>query len=246
LAHTIRKSRTYLHAHLDDKLTDHHYEIANARIRLRLDRTPVAYIIGHKEFYRRTFRVSPATLIPRPESEEMITLLKEYAAERISVLQMPALKLVDVGTGSGCLGITAKLELPELDVTLVDTSRYALGIAQANAVVLDATVLLTQGSLLTSYPYHADYILANLPYVSESWERSPELDYEPIEALFAAHDGLDLIFKLIEQTPASLTANGYLLLEADMRQHSAIITYAKDHGLSLCDVRGLIISFVKT
>jgi release factor glutamine methyltransferase len=246
LAHTLRKSRTYLHSHLDDLLTHHHFEIANARIHLRLDRTPVAYIIGHKEFYGRNFKVSPATLIPRPESEDMITLLKEYSAENISVLQMPSLKLIDVGTGSGCLGISAKLELPELDVTLSDTSRHALSVAEANAASLGADVTLTIGNLLSSYPLEADYILANLPYVDESWERSPETNYEPAEALFAPHDGLALIFKLIDQALTKLSNNGCLLLEADTRQHVAITSYAKDHGFSLRDIRGLIITFAKS
>ena len=245
LAHTVRKSRTYLHAHLDDRLTHHQHEIADARLELRRDRTPVAYIIGHKEFYGRRFRVSPATLIPRPESEDIITLLKELASQAIPLLQTPAPHLVDVGTGTGCLGITAKLELPELDVTLLDTSRYALNVAQSNAKSLEADVTVTRSDLLTSYPLTAEYILANLPYVDPEWERSPETNHEPAEALFAEDGGLSLINKLLAQVPAKIHDQGFLVLEADPRQHQAIITSAKNHGLGLHEIRGFIVCLQK-
>ena len=82
LAHTLRKGRTYLHAHSDESLTDRELEVAEARLQLRLDRTPIAYIIGHKEFYGRQFRVTPATLIPRPESEAIIDILKDVLAQQ--------------------------------------------------------------------------------------------------------------------------------------------------------------------
>lgn len=243
LAHTLRKSRTYLHAHLDERLTPHQHEIAAARLDLRHDRTPVAYIIGHKEFYRRRFRLTPATLIPRPESEDMITLLREITATRPHILDAPAEHLVDVGTGSGCLGITAKLELPNLDVTLLDISRHALNVAEINAELLGAKVTIAQSDLLSSYPLTAHYILANLPYVSPEWERSPETTHEPAIALFADNGGLALIDKLLVQVPPKLRSDGYLFLEADPRQHEAIKATAKNHGLSVYKTRGFILCF---
>ena len=106
LTHTIGKSRTYVHAHDDVSLTEREREIADARLQLRVNRTPLAYIIGHKEFYGHMFKVTPATLIPRPESEAMIELLIDD--ERQTQLPLNATRrLVDVGTGSGCLGISA-------------------------------------------------------------------------------------------------------------------------------------------
>lgn len=245
LAHTVRKSRTYLHAHLDEYLSYRQYEIANARMELRLDRTPIAYIIGHKEFYGRRFRVTPATLIPRPESEDMITILKELATQTIPLLQTPSPRLVDVGTGSGCLGITAKLELPELDVTLTDISHHALKVAETNAVQLSTNVTITTSNLLANYPFTADYILANLPYVAIEWERSPETNYEPAEALFANDEGLSLINKLLVEAPTVLNAGGILLLEADTSQHDRIIKTAKNYGFRLQEVRGFIICLKK-
>lgn len=245
LAHTLRKNRTYLHAHGDELLDDRTREIANARLDLRHDRTPVAYIIGHKEFYGRPFRVSPATLIPRPDSEMIITLLKELLPTAISLIHETPKQLVDIGTGTGCLGITAKLEFPELSVTLLDTSRYALVVAKKNAKELHADVSLQHSDLLDAYAFTPDIIIANLPYVDKSWDRSPETNYEPAEALFANDGGLSLIKRLIEQADSRMGSNGLVLLEADPRQHLEIISYAKKHGFALREHRDFIVVLEK-
>lgn len=245
LAHTLRKPRTWLHGHGDDELTSRQKEIANARLDLRIDRVPVAYIIGHKEFYGRSFKVTTATLIPRPESETLIELLEEAVPKNARLIAEAPLRLVDVGTGSGCLGITAKLEHPELDVALVDTSRHALNIAEDNATLLKADVELIQSDLLASYPFTADIIVANLPYVNPEWERSPETDHEPALALFAAHNGLALIFELLVQTKAKLARGGKLILEADPEQHPAIIKEAATYGLVLHEQRDYGLLFDK-
>lgn len=218
LAHTVRKNRTWLHAHHDERLTERQLEIAHARLQLRLDRTPLAYIIGHREFYGRLFKVTPSVLIPRPESEAIITCLRQYEPHTG--------RLVDVGTGSGCLGITAKLEIPALDVTLTDNSRHALAVARENATRLHAHVDIIQSDLLSATFGTFDGIIANLPYVDASWERSPETNCEPSEALFANNNGLALINKLIIQTGTALNNSGWLYLEADPRQHTAIIARA--------------------
>ncbi len=238
LAHTLHKSRTYLHAHGDDTLDPHRLEIANARLDLRKDRVPVAYIIGHKEFYGRSFKVTPSVLIPRPDSEALIECLKKHWGEKPG-------RLVDVGTGSGCLGITAKLELP-LDVTLCDTSNHALTIAEDNARSLGATVTIQRSDLLTNITGTFDIILANLPYVDTSWERSPETNHEPALALFAENGGLALIYQLIDQTGLYLKKAGLLLLEADPTQHAAIIAHAKNRRLSIIETSGYCLAFTKS
>lgn len=245
LAHTLKKSRTYLHAHGEEEISPRQREIADARLALRLDRTPIAYIIGHKEFYGRLFKVTPATLIPRPDSEAIIELLDDLLPKTTPLLPR-TLRLVDVGTGSGCLGITAKLEHPELDVALLDISRHALNVAAQNAKYLEAEVTLTQSNLLASYPFTADIIVANLPYVDPEWERSPETDYEPALALFAENHGLALIYTLIEQSMRRCANSGYLLLEADPRQHDDIIRYAKTHGFAHRATRGFIVCLQKS
>jgi release factor glutamine methyltransferase len=231
LSHTLRKNRTWLHSHHDDVLSDRHKEIAHARLDLRLDRVPVAYIIGHKEFYGRQFKVTTATLIPRPETEDLIALIAEAVPKNQPLLNEAPLRLVDIGTGSGILGITAKLEHPELDVMLVDISRHALNVAEANAALLQADVTTRVSDLLGAYPFNADIIVANLPYVDPEWERSPETDHEPATALFARNNGLALIFDLLPQTKQKLARGGSLILEADPEQHAAIIKEAASYGL---------------
>jgi release factor glutamine methyltransferase len=244
LSHTLRKPRTYVHAHLDESLSLRDQEIANSRLELRLDHVPIAYIIGHKEFYGRPFTVTPATLIPRPESEAIIDTLKDLFPNTMA-LPGHTKRLVDVGTGSGCLGITAKLELPELDVTLTDISRHTLPIAEKNAAALHAEVRVIKSDLLKEYPLSPDVIIANLPYVDESWERSLETAYEPSLALFAANNGRHLIEKLIDQTNERLGPDGLLLLEADPSQHDALIAHARKSQLHLIRTNGYCLAFEK-
>jgi len=225
LANTLRKNRTYLHAHLDEEIDPRRFDIANARLDLRLDRVPIAYILGYKEFYGRRFTVSPSVLIPRPESEDLISLFLELTASEIAEKV-----LIDVGTGSGCLGITAKLERSNLSVILSDISKPALNIAEKNANALNADVHIQQQSLLNGQLRPVDYIFANLPYVDKSWDVSPELKYEPGIALFAEDEGLKLILQLISQAPRCLTPEGLLFIEADPQQHNRIINEAVKNG----------------
>lgn len=225
LANTLRKNRTYLHAHLDEEIDPRRFDIANARLDLRLDRVPIAYILGYKEFYGRRFTVSPSVLIPRPESEDLISLFLELTASEIAEKV-----LIDVGTGSGCLGITAKLERSNLSVILSDISKPALNIAEKNANALNADVHIQQQSLLNGQLKPVDYIFANLPYVDKNWDVSPELQYEPDIALFAEDEGLKLILHLISQAPKCLTPDGLLFIEADPQQHNRIIDEATKKG----------------
>lgn len=227
LAHTISHPRTYLHAHADEVLDARHEEIANARIDLRLDHVPIAYVIGHKEFYGNRFDVTTATLVPRPESEQILELLGEWMPNSQALSDVAERKLVDIGTGTGCLGISAKLSHPELSVTLIDTSRPALEVAKRNARKLDADVEAMQSNLLDAYPYSPDIVLANLPYVDETWQRSEETEFEPAEALFAGHNGLSIIEDCFSQLSSRMRTGGVAIFEADPRQWDAILVTAK-------------------
>ena len=244
LAHTIREPRTHLHAHGDQELSYRQQDIADARLQLRLERTPVAYIVGHKEFYGRRFKTTPAALIPRPESEAMIELLAGIMPKTLPLVK-ESKRLVDVGTGTGCLGITAKLEWPELDVTLIDTSTQALSLAKQNATLLHADVRTLQNDLLRAYGSPVDIILANLPYVDRAWDVSPETHAEPDLALYASDDGLALIRQLVNQAEQLLTPGGTIILESDERQQAAIIQLASKHGLHHQATRGLATQFIK-
>ena len=248
LAHALGVNRTWLIAHANDNIDDAHaLENANKLLAKRLQRVPIAYLTNHKEFYGRSFFVDESVLIPRPESEMMIDLLKEIYGEgsRKKEEGRNSIRLIDVGTGSGCLGITAKLELPALDVTLCDISDEALAIAHKNATTLKADVAIAKSDLLSSFiilPSSFDVILANLPYVDANWERSPETDHEPSLALFADDNGLDLIKKCIQQAQRSLQKDGYLILEADPCQHDEIIRCSKQFGFEVVRVQDYIVA----
>jgi len=242
LAYALGKNRTYLHTHDDDVIDVKTATIANKHLTQRLNRVPIAYIVGYKEFHGRQFYVTKDTLIPRPESEAIIDLLKKILSP--TTYHLPPTKLLDVGTGSGCLGITAKLEFPALDVTLTDISTDALKVATLNAKELLADVATLQSDLLQNYAIKSDIIIANLPYVDQTWERSPETDHEPALALFADNHGQSIIEKLIVQANNSLTPGGYMIIEADPTQHSSIIDYAKKQSFDPIDQLGYVIAFI--
>ncbi|NCQ54329.1 protein-(glutamine-N5) methyltransferase, release factor-specific [Candidatus Saccharibacteria bacterium CG11_big_fil_rev_8_21_14_0_20_41_19] len=231
LAHAIAKDRTYLHAHPEQIIDAVQIKKANEMLEQRLNRVPIAYIIGDKEFYGRQFITTPSVLIPRPESETIIDLLKEILLP--ITYYLPPTKLIDIGTGSGNLGITAKLEFPNLDVTLTDVSGDALKIAAKNSIELSVDVKILQSDLLENYSEQVDIIIANLPYVDKVWERSTETNYEPDLALFANNHGLSLIERLIAQSEKTLVPGGYIILESDPIQHKTLIDFANKKGLSL-------------
>ena len=226
LCHATAQQRTWLHAHSDEPLAPHVLAAANAMLTRRTQREPLAYVVGYKEFYGREFTVTPDVLIPRPESETMLELLLAAG--------LPAAPhIIDVGTGSGVLGITAALELPGSQVTLLDISPAARAVAAANARRHGAQVRMLHSDLLADYPLElppADAILANLPYVDESWpDTSPELAYEP----------------RLHEAAAVLQPGGILLLEADARQHSTIRAYAQRTGWQPGPIQGLIIPLTR-
>jgi len=240
LAKVLNKDRTYLHAHSDDILDIDDIKLANKLLISRISRVPIAYINGHKEFYGRDFIVTPSTLIPRPESEDIITILKQLP---LANCHSSSIKLIDIGTGSGCLGITIKLEFPIFDVTLSDISESALKVAKLNAKNLIADVSIAHSDLLSNYQSRPNIIVANLPYVDKTWDRSPETDHEPTLALFADDQGLSIIKKLITQATDKLEYDGYLIIEADPEQHNQLTEYAKNKSFNMIAHRGYILVF---
>jgi len=219
------------------------YQILRANLLLgkRKKRLPVAYIIHEKDFFGRKFIVNKHTLIPRPESEDIIELLKKYVSHQ----QNSSLNLVDIGTGSGCLGITAKLEFPEIEVVLSDISSSALKIASKNAKNLSADVKIIKSNLLKAIGTKPNIIIANLPYVDESWEISPETKYEPSRALFADNNGKDLTQKMIVQASKIQQKNDIIIFESDPSQHKDLIIFAQKIGYKNKEINGYAVLLVK-
>ena len=208
---------------------------------------PKAYKDGFKEFYGRDFLVSPDVLIPRPETEALIEIVLSLAGKQY----MPGVavpervlperpKILDVGTGSGCIAVTLRLELPEAEITACDISIEALEIARKNAEKFDARVNFLESDLLNNIVGRYDVIVANLPYVDKSWPWISGIEYEPDVALYAENKGLDIINKLLEQV---VGRTKYLVVEADPVQHEEIIKKAESLNIRHLKTRGYQLLF---
>lgn len=220
----------------------------------RMKKTPLAYVLGYKEFYGRKFKVNPNVLIPRPETEQIITSVLGI----IDVEKKNDVSILDVGTGSGCIPITLKLELNAegvmSDISGVDVSVPALDTAQENADDMIADVKFFRSDLMKAIDKLPDIITANLPYVDMSWDWvSPEIKYEPALALYAEDGGLIYIKRLVdeisemrkkelEEATVSDVPSKFLILEADTSQHDIIIEYVRNHGFELLSKDRFIIT----
>lgn len=220
--------KAWILAHDDYSLSPDQIASLRSKVGRRSNREPLAYIRGKQEFYGHDFTVTPDVLIPRPETEKLIELLLD--------LQLPDdANVIDVGTGSGAIAISAKLAQPALNVYATDISSAARGVASKNATQLGADVTFSQSNLLSNPPEESfDCVISNLPYVDPAWNCSPETSYEPDLALFAGDNGLELIKKLIRQAYSLLPQTGRkgcLILEADPRQLDAICNFATSFAL---------------
>lgn len=191
---------------------------------------PVAYLLGVREFYGREFQVGPAVLIPRPETELIVDLVRACAGESTA----PA--ILDLGTGSGALAVTLALELPGAQVTAVDVSPAALIVARANAAALGATVTFIESdwfaALKGAGPF--DVIVSNPPYVAEDDPHLAEGDvrFEPVTALASGPAGLDDIQRIVAEAPTFLVPGGWLLLEHGYDQAAAVRALMTAQGFS--------------
>lgn len=200
-------------------------------------------------FYGRDFVITPDVLIPRPETEMMVDAVLNLVGKSYLPGVRPGkavlphdLTIVDVGTGSGCIAISLKLELPEAKILATDISSQALAIAKDNANKLGAEIDFRQADLLTDVDIEADLVVANLPYVDKEWDwlDLEALSQEPELALYADDHGTELIKKLIKQVAER--GIRHLILEADPCQHSDIVKYAERHGLRLRETRGFVLN----
>lgn len=231
--------------------------LSSSEIQARIDSTgePLAYVEGFAYFYGRRFIVTPDVLIPRPETENIINLALAHCLARNFAncddesdscrVQVDSMQVLDLCTGSGCVGITLKLENPQLDVTCSDISEQALEVARQNAEQLQAVVKFTTSDLFSNLPGRYDLIVTNPPYVDKDWPwlDQKSLDHEPSLALYAEEHGLQLIKKILESAPDHLKTNGLLLLECDPSQHQAVINYAATQSLTHITTRGFILAF---
>lgn len=217
--------RTTLFAHPEWELGPTQGRRYAEAVRRRAEGTPLPYITGHIEFFGLGFAVTPAVLIPRPETE----LLVEQAMDWLQ--KHPSRWIADIGTGSGCIAVTLAVMRRALHITAVDISAAALAVAQTNAQHHDVASQVTciQADLLAPFSGPLDLILSNPPYVADSeWERLPDsVRREPRSALLAGPQGLDLIRRLLNQARHRLAPGGCMLVEIGEEQENAVQALAR-------------------
>ena len=235
ISHLIKKPKEFIIAHDDKLLKRSQYRKIEKLFLKRHRGVPLAQLTGQKEFYSRSFKVNNKVLIPRPETETII--------EEVKKLTNKHTKIIDVGTGSGCIAITLKLEQPHLDVTASDINNKALAVAKKNATLLKTSIKFSKSDLLNKIPKYTTYdiIIANLPYVSKDWQTGPEIKFEPDSALFSKDNGLDTTKRLIRQANKHLEPGGFLVLELDPCQHEGIIVFAKKFNFSKYKINDYIL-----
>jgi release factor glutamine methyltransferase len=226
LLHVLEIERATLLAYPTRLLTEQQLIVYEAAIARRLNHEPIQYITGQQEFYGLQLKVTPATLIPRPETEHLV----EAVLERLS--RDEPLHILDIGTGTGAIALALALHLPQARITAIDLSGEAIEVARHNAAAYHLTgrVDFLLSDLLTALPQidqtaAFDAIVSNPPYIPDGdrAELHPQVrDYEPAQALFAGILGLDIYRRLIPEAHAALKPGGLLALEIGHGQKEAI------------------------
>jgi release factor glutamine methyltransferase len=219
LRHFTGMSRAQLFANVRDDLPEEQWEVFEKAVHEHVKGTPVQYIIGSEEFYGRKFIVNEEVLIPRPETEELVY-------ETLKRINKRELKVVDIGTGSGAIAISLKLEQPSLTVYASDIAEESLKVARENADLLGAEVEFVQGDLLQPFRgQRFDVVISNPPYIPVSdIETMSEVvtEHEPHRALFAGEDGLDFYRRFMVELPEVIAPGALVGFEIGAGQGEAV------------------------
>lgn len=234
LAQALECQRIELYAAFDTVPPEPARAAFRELVRRRAEGMPVAYLVGRREFYSLSFRVTPDVLIPRPETELVVVTLLEFARKRTD--NRP-IAICDVGTGSGIIAVAAAKHLPGARVTAVDVSPAALEVARANAAEhgVEAQIELVESDLFAAVPPERrfDFVASNPPYVRESEVASLARDvreFEPRGALVAGERGTEVIESLIPQAAERLNPGGHLLVEINPPLHEAVLALVEADG----------------
>lgn len=218
----LQMERAQLLAELRMPLSDHDRHRFEQAIMEHIAGRPIQHIIGYEEFYGRKFIVNEHVLIPRPETEELVEAISSRLKTRLNT----PLRLADIGTGSGAIAITMKLEFPELAVAASDISNEALVTAKRNASLLDASIEFFHGDLLEPFLKAGekwDIILSNPPYIPDGENVSDVVkNYEPHRALFGGIDGLDFYRRLASDLPKIVNERALIGFEIGAGQGHAV------------------------
>jgi len=237
LCHVLKCNRTQLYLGGNAALKDRHWSECDSIIERRRTRYPLQYILGESWFYGARFRVTPAVMVPPPETEILCELALGFVRER----QLSRPHILDVGTGSGVIAVTMARELDSCNVVAVDISTNALEVARANSVDLgvSACIEFRESDMLSAIKKHEvfDLILSNPPYIAEPdyADLPAEVKADPKLALLSGPEGLDSIIKLLEAAPDHLAKRGRLMFEVgfDQAERVADLTAQDDRYQSI-------------
>ncbi|HEY2597378.1 MAG TPA: peptide chain release factor N(5)-glutamine methyltransferase [Candidatus Dormibacteraeota bacterium] len=212
LAGALGLRRLDLYLQFDRALTESELSVFRAQVARRAHGEPVAYVVGHKEFMALDFEVTPAVLVPNPDTELLVQLVVARAREAGRPL-----RVADVGTGSGCIAIATAHYSPDVEVWASDISGEALEVAARNVAKssLEPRVHLARGDLMEPLPGAFDLVCANLPYLAAGIPLPAAVLAQPSVALYAEGGGAHLVIRLLEEAPARLSPGGRVLLEVD-------------------------------
>ena len=212
LAHSLGLRRLDLYLKFDRLLSEPEVGRFRELVAKRAKGEPVAYLVGHKEFMGLDFMVTPAVLIPNPDTEVLVQRAVELAREAGRPF-----RVADVGTGSGCIAVAIAHYAPSVEVVASDITQDALDVAAHNVAAhrLGDRVQLVCGDLMTPLPGTFDLVCANLPYVAEGSRLAPEVVAQPARALYAEARGSALVTRLLEEVPVRLNPGGHVLAELD-------------------------------
>ncbi len=222
LAHVLGQSKEFLYANPKKKLSSFQVIKLSSLVKRRLKGEPVAYLVGYKDFYGLRFKVTKNTLIPRPETEELVELVKNQIL-KIKNKNLKPIRILDIGTGSGCImvslakGLSAKGQEKTSTFFATDVSKKALKVAKENAKANGVNVKLIHSDILENVRMDFDVLVANLPYLSKEW-KTKSIKHEPKLALFTKEKGLFLIHELLEQIANKKIPPKFVFLEFDPRQ----------------------------
>ena len=219
IMNVMRVPRHRIYAYQEEEVPEEAEKVLHELVERRLKREPLAYIMGHKEFYGVDLLVRPGVLIPRPETEGLV---EQTLFASMMRMEEGSFVIAEPGTGCGAIAVSLAIHLPAAHIVAMDLYETPLRVAEVNVQrhnVADRVTLL-QGDLLEPFPEQVDLVVANLPYIrSESIDTlQPEIQWEPREALDGGADGLELIRRLLQQAQTKLKPGGAILLEVDPQQ----------------------------
>ena len=225
LMFVLGQERAYLYAHPERELTAEEQDRYDEVIRERARGCPTQYITGHQEFWGLDLLVSPAVLIPRPETEHLVETVLELVKQREPEEK---LRLIDVGTGSGCIALALASELTQAEIHACDLSDEALEMARANAarLGLENRIAFRKSDLLSAYAGETfDFVVSNPPYVGESEADKVQRqvrEFEPKVAVFSGQEGMDIYRRLIPQAKVALKRGGWFAAEIGFSAESKV------------------------